>query len=103
MLPRFATVRVEDQSTNLLQDRLKQVLDVITSIPLLDGVTLRDVSLVNGTFRPQAHGLARPWRGFIVTKRTGDVRVWAQAPVADAGAFIYLQASTTATVDIWVF
>lgn len=101
-LPSVSKLISEDEVLNRVQDRIKVFADVVSSIPLLDGRLIQGQA-VGATAVAVPHGLGRPWRGFIVVNRNADVRVWAQTPGADAGALLWLVASSTATVSIWVF
>lgn len=101
-LPSVSKLISEDDVLNRVQDRIKVFADVVSSIPLLDG-RLIESQTVGATAVAVPHGLGRPWRGFIVVNRNADVRVWAQTPGADSGALLWLVASGSATVSIWVF
>jgi hypothetical protein len=86
---------------NRLQTTIDDTLRPLVQNPMLDGVLLPDVALVvAGT--AVSHGLGRPWRGYIVTRR-GVHETVATGVSVDDSRVIVLTASAPVTVDLWVF
>lgn len=78
---------------NNLQDNIQAVLEPLIRDPFMDGVILKDISLIN-TLAGQHinHGLGRKPQGFIVVSQ-------------DRAASIYWKQSSNTTPDktIWMF
>lgn len=81
----------------------RDVLNELSSTPLLSGVLVRDVPL-SGTTARVYHNLGRPAVGFLVVDATATVNVWRDATfAASPNLCIPLVASGSATVSLWVF
>jgi hypothetical protein len=82
-----------------LENNVKDVLDQITGIGLLDGRLIQDVALLSGANRI-AHVLGRKPQGFIIVNRNSSAIVW-QTNIDTL--FITLNASANITVSLWIF
>jgi hypothetical protein len=82
-----------------LENNVKDVLDQITGIRLLDGRLIQDVALLSGANRI-AHVLGRKPQGFIIVNRNSSAIVW-QTNIDTL--FITLNASANITVSLWIF
>lgn len=85
-----------------LQDAVSDSVGPLTNVPLLDYVWKRDVALASGA-NQIGHGLGRPWRGYIVTRRNAAVTVHDpdEQPMRDR--LVTLQSSGAAVVDLFMF
>jgi hypothetical protein len=93
-----------DQGTregNQFNRQFVDLQNVLAAIPLLNGTLVENLVVTNGTVAV-GHGLGRTPRGYIVVKRSADVRVW-DASTAATVNLLHLQANGTATVSLWVF
>lgn len=84
-----------------LQQRLFEFFAQFFNNPLLDGVLLKQVQL-GSTATQVPHTLGREPQGWIIVNKTANADVW-QSGTTLSKSFITLQASTTVTVDLWVF
>jgi hypothetical protein len=83
---------------NSIDDYTRQ----LTQNPLLDGRLIERVS-ITASAQNLAHGLNRPWRGWIITRRNGTASVYENSTQADNTKFITLVGSGSVTVDIYIF
>lgn len=102
MLGRVPTVHIDDQNLNRMQGNIIQGLNQLRSIPLLDGLFYRNVSLQIGSNAVQ-HGLGRPFIGYIITRMTAGVTIYNNQGTADSSLYVVLEASGAVTIDLWVF
>lgn len=86
-----------------LQENVADAMAMLAELPLLDFVHKRGVSLTAGATNQVPHGLARPWRGFIVTRRNAAVVPYAPDAQALPERLLDLQVAADVTVDLFVF
>lgn len=100
-LPGVAKIRVDDVDLQRVQDRLHAGVEVLRTIPLLDGVLLK-AQVIATTATNIGHGLGRAPLGWIVVSKTGLGDIYEnQANRTDR--FLSLQSSVAVTADLWVF
>lgn len=99
----FTTIRSDDEALMSVQDSVRDSINQLVKVPILDGVLLEDL-VVSTTITPFPHRLNRAYRGFFITKSNADVRIWdASTSLTDRTKFIDLDASGSATISIWIF
>jgi hypothetical protein len=95
-------IQTENYELMRVQDAVEESLKSISS-PLINGRLIKDVAL-SAFVAPVAHGLGRKPEGFFVVDQQQDVRVWRSAlSNPSPTTLLLLEASTTATVSIYVF
>lgn len=85
---------------DLFQRDAKQVISVINSNPLLNGVLAERVA-VDVTVKSVRHSLGRVPKGFILVDSTADIRVWRSGSATATS--LPLIANAAATVSLWIF
>ena len=93
-----------DRRTKLVQDNIAKVVDILSAIPILDGVLLSDVELSPTapfiTSTEVEHRLGRTPLGWFVTAKDAQAVVW---EVSRDDLFLGLNTSADVTIDLWVF
>lgn len=120
MAPPVKRVQTSDEDLNRVQDSILPTVNALRACPILDGRLVETETDSNGheieivlTTTPKnvAHKLGRAYRGWWVTDRNADARVWVDPPTGtpsvdpnpDHAKFVRLDASATVTVRLWVF
>lgn len=75
-------------------------LEGVLAIPLLNGHLLAAETITTSSTKIN-HRLSRPLRGWIVVRKNADARVW--EPSTPDDRYLFLQASATVKVVLWVF
>jgi hypothetical protein len=98
-LPR--SLKLEDPSLTREFARHRDAIRALQDLLLLDGRLLEDIDLTTATAQI-SHGLGRPARGYIVTKRDANAVIYDETSTRPE-AELALRASATVTVSLWVF
>jgi hypothetical protein len=89
---------------NTAQDYVEEVLNPILNAAIIDGVILKDIDLVSGSFTSVEHKLGRKPRGYLVIRKSAAETVYEDAGDYDSRKlFLKLKASGSVTVNLWVF
>lgn len=96
-LPKFQT---KDQSFALLQTSWASSIDPLLSSPLVNGLFLKNVVLINGVTTIN-HLLGRMQQGWMITDVSGAATVFRSQPLNDKT--LVLTSNATVTVIIYVF
>lgn len=85
-----------------MQEGVVAAFATLSELPLVDFVWKRDVVLTAGS-NSIGHGLGRPWRGYIVTRRNAPATVHDpdEQPIRDR--VLTLESTGNAVVDLFVF
>ncbi len=100
-LPQFQN---NDKDFQMMQSKWASILDPIVAKPLVNGLLLKDVALINGTTVVN-HKLGRKLTGYVITRMQG-----AFAQVYDlqntnqmTNLTLVLHSNAAISVDLWVF
>jgi hypothetical protein len=96
------TEHVADPVLARVQTALQQQTPTATTCPLMSGALLTGIALTSGTPKSIAHGLGRPYKGFLVTSITTATIVWIPS-TSDTAKFIVLEVTANTTASVWVF
>tara|TARA_R100000458_G_C8255167_1_gene231382 strand:+ start:438 stop:746 length:309 start_codon:yes stop_codon:yes gene_type:complete len=99
----YLRYRTNNAELEQVQDSVEMAFDEVNQVDILNGRLLEDLDVLTS---PQLfpHRLGRRFKGFIVVDSTADVRVFRDAASdSDPTIHLPLQATTTATVKVWVF
>ncbi len=96
----FRRVYPADRQLKQLEDNAAEAFGALQVLPLLDGRLVADVDLTTSSLRVE-HGLGRTARGYIVVRSDAAQTVYETA--APDASYVYLRASGTVTVSLWVF
>jgi len=103
MLPKIQLVQSDDRVLNLFQDRVLKSVNPVLNNPLLDGILLQSVALINGDTVVN-HLLGRPLVGWFVTRRRAAATIYdKQDTNGTPNLTLVLNSSAAVTVDICVF
>jgi hypothetical protein len=100
------------QVIHAIQQNLSKALRVLGSNPMLSGIAITGQSCTASTQVNIAHGLGRPYRGFIVTgAQHGSYAQFEEVVPGDNGyppglsksTYLVLFPGNTGTFDFWVF
>lgn len=97
MLPQY---QLDDQTLMLWQTKWKGELDPLLANPLLDGLLLEGLVLVNG-LNTINHKLQRKQRGWFLVDTTEAVALWRPLPFNNLT--LSLMCNGTPTVSLWCF
>lgn len=96
----FQPVKSTDEEITLLQNRIKETFDWITSNPFVAGKLIPGVSLQAGS-NLVSHGLGRGYISFFMGQPSQPVRLsTGQSP--DRSTYVNVIADTACTVDLLV-
>ena len=103
VLKDFKKVKLEDHALTQLQNNVAGFTGQLVSNPLLSGVLLTGISIINGV-TSISHGLGRPPQGYIVVRSTAAVSVWdVVVNQTTPNATLQLSANAAATISIYIF
>lgn len=85
-----------------LQDNVIRAVNPLSGSAVVDGVLIGPISLTT-SFQPVAHKLGRQYRGWQVIRTNASATVWEDFTWNAQDATIYMRASATCTVYLWVF
>lgn len=88
--------------TAKFQENVGAVVDVLSQIPILDGVLLEQITLTTGAANQVEHRLGREYRGFLVVSSSADSTFW-NVDTTFRKRFIDIRCSANTTVNLWVF
>jgi hypothetical protein len=83
-------------------DQLAQAIRDLQAQRMIDGNIVANVAVAAGSRTVVRHGLERRLTGYVVIRRSADVRVWDES-ATDERLELWLQSSGTATLTLWVF
>lgn len=84
-----------------IQENLSNRIDLIASVPILNGILLKDIVLTAGTPVLVDHKLRRPPLGWYLIDNSANAVVWRTDPLTANN--ISLNCSVNTTVSLWVF
>lgn len=100
----FLSIVIKDLALSQVLQRIRLIIEEITEKDILDGILLQAQELVTGSQNVIAHKLGRDIRGYIITQRSADCRIWDdQLTNTEKAKYLKLQTSANVTVNIWVF
>lgn len=92
--------KANDANFLLMQTQWKAQLDPIISNPLVDGVLLRNISLINGVTVVN-HLLGRKPLGWLIVDQDTGAMIYRSSPAT--ALTLTLTSNSVTTVSIWVF
>ena len=87
----------------LQQNYIESLNDLFSSVPILDGILLKDIALVSTGSNLVHHKLGRASRGFIVVKKSGVADIYNSTVQSLPDSLLSLETSVNVTVSLWVF
>lgn len=103
-LIKFLDLTTDDPKLKPVLDRLKEVVRVFGTKQIIDGQLLENISILPfgaGYVNVIPHKLGRMPNGFFIAKELPGANVGQHA--ASDESFLYLKATGTSTVSLWVF
>jgi hypothetical protein len=100
-IAKFQRIQTSDTELNLLQNRLAETLDALTSNDLVGGQLIRSTALKAGS-NQISHGLGRNYVSFLSGNFTSPASLTAGAS-RDPSKFINLIATAACVVDLYVY
>lgn len=98
---KFRSIQFDDEKLSRFQGNVDNVLEQLTTNPLMAGTLIEGVSLAASQDNQVGHQLGRAYRLWIVVKNNANAVVWEQTSV-DSSKFVNLHASAACTVSLWV-
>ena len=87
----------------LQQNYIESLNDLFSSVPILDGILLKDIALVSTGSNLVPHKLDRASRGFMVVKKSGVADIYNSTVQSLPDSLLSLETSVNVTVSLWVF
>lgn len=99
-IKQYKKIPTADKDLEKVQENTRQFAVQLVGVPLLDGVLLRDVSLVVGSGNKIIHKMGRVPIGYIVVDSSAATDICTSSK---STSHLTLNSSAAATVTIWVF
>lgn len=102
----FRREHTGNASLDRVQAQAQRTATALNLLPFADGVWVRNQVITGGADTIVNHGLGRKPQGYIVTRSTAGVVVFESAAASqptDQTRQYALRASSTVTVDLWIF
>jgi hypothetical protein len=97
-------ISTQDAETNRFQDNVSQAIQPLLNFPISDGVLVQGISLNSSTFTQVSHKLGRPYRGWLVVRKSANAQIWENFQETNLlDRFLPLRASASVIVDLWIF
>jgi hypothetical protein len=96
----FKKVEQASYEGNKLQENVALFINQIKLVPFLSGNAVSDIVITTSGLTV-AHELGRIPQGYFITAINANATVW-QTQASD-DRFLYLDASATVTISIWVY
>ena len=104
MIRGMKTINHDDLNTSFIQDNAKKAIDQLQGKDIIDGLLLKNISLVSGTDKIIQHGLGRQWLGWIPVRKSATCDIFESSTINSAlQSTIILRASANVTISLWVF
>jgi hypothetical protein len=101
MIKGFKRISQKDPELQAVINAMAEFARQLELNPLLDYIILKDVT-IGTTATEITHKLGRAWRGWMVTSRTSSVVPY-ETTQSDTTKFLTLIASSSTTVDLYIF
>lgn len=95
----FSPIRTDNETLNRVQDGIKSVLNLVTTVEILDGLLTSSLAITT-TATKFAHGLGRKPMGWFLVAPDADARVW---QTASDDTTVTLRSSAAVNAKLWVF
>ena len=100
-LPLFKST---DNVISLLQTKWKSIIDPYLSVPMSQGLQIKNIVISNGTAINVPHGLARMQQGWKLTDINGSGFIYKSAPFNSNYLTLTSSASAASlTISLWVW
>lgn len=90
----------ESLQFELYQSRLKAILDPIIALPIINGLLLKNIALINGVTIVN-HKLAKQMTGWIIVDQDAKANIYRSQPLSDKT--LTLTSDAACNVSLWVF
>lgn len=98
---KFQRIQTNNEELQLMQNRLAETLDSLTSIVLLDGRLAQQVPLAPGS-NLISHGLGRNYVSFLSGNYSAPARLSVGA-VSDPTKYINIISDAACNADLWFY
>jgi hypothetical protein len=95
----FKTIQLKDESVNRFQDNVKDAIDPLLRLPIIDGLLLENIPLTAGSANQISHKLGRVPRMWILADQSTNANVWR---TEWTNALLTLNTSANCRVNLWV-
>lgn len=103
MIKSLQKVSTQDKDLQAMQDRLESFLVPFINCVLIDGLLLKNVSLLAASTTNVEHKLGRALIGWYVVDSTANSTIWRDTTVELPTTTLALKCSSDVTVSLWVF
>ena len=104
MVKDFKKVATINPELQKVSDNLREFVKPLINSEIVDGVLLKDISLITGQDNVVSHKLGRKINGWIPVRIRANSVVWdlQDSNVIDTSTLI-LRSSVNVTIDLWIF
>lgn len=99
----FQKNRTASEDLNLVQDACALVFKDLARREVIDGIFIKEVSLLSSKTNFIPHGLNRDCQGYVVVKKNANASIWDTAESVTPKKTLALKTSADVTVNLWVF
>mgnify|MGYP003628131298 CR=1 FL=1 len=93
---------VSSMELGVVQESVRSNIEILRSIPFLDGVHKTGIDLVSGD-NNIGHGLGRNYIGMIITNIDAARTLYINATNTSKAEIIIVNSSGISTADLWIF
>lgn len=104
MLKHYKKISSDSRAVNQLQENVEQALNPIVDKQILDGILIKDISLISGQDNNINHLLGRELLGWTIVRQKANSIIWdSQDSSISKSRTLTLNCSADVTISIWVF
>lgn len=101
MLKAFKKIQTQDYITSIIQDNVDQAVSPIIQSEIIDGILLKNISLVSGQVNQVSHKLNRKPIFWIVARQDSNSVVW-ESSTLTTDLFLVLNCSANCIINLWI-
>jgi len=99
----YKKISTENNDINKIQEYIGAAVESLADSPILDGILLKNVSLISGT-TAVFHKLNRPLQGYLIVRKRANADIWdSQDSNTAPSRTLILESSAAVTIDLYVF
>lgn len=91
-----------DPDINQVDNRVLEYTSQLTTNPMLVGQLITGID-VSTTAVNVPHSLGKPFVGWLVIRKVGNLNIYEASVQSQTSLFIKLVSTATGTIDIWIF
>lgn len=102
-LKALKTIQSKSYDLDVVQRNVKEFSTQLENNPILDGITIENISLSSSGANTINHKLGRKIKGWIITKIQANANVWESSTQPLPSSTLVLETSANCTISLYVF